>query len=238
MTDSRCHQLDLYLDGDLPEADATAFESHAAVCADCTADLAASRLLNAEWARLATVACPPDLVETALRTARGGAEDRPPLALRRRYGRLAGVVTLGLLLIVLAGTVIWMQGETEAIAPLQASADAPAALEDTTAPRRAVDEPVETDTRRPETAPPAPLTSSTPPTPPPRQRPTPPPAPIEASPERLVAQTQPSPDSIAQAQADLMLALTLVADAQTRAGAAVSSEIGRAANALTDTNVF
>ena len=124
MTPSPCHHLDLYLDGDLPEADVTAFEAHAEACSECTADLAAARLLEAEWTRLATIPAPAHLVEAALREAKRGPQDRQPVrGSRRRYGRLAGRVTFGVLVIALASAAVWMS--RDASPSLQASAAPP-----------------------------------------------------------------------------------------------------------------
>lgn len=241
MTPSPCHKLDLYLDGDLPEADLTAFEAHAEACSECTADLAAARLLEAEWTRLATIPAPAHLVEAALREAKRGPQDRQPVrGSRRRYGRLAGRVTFGVLVIALASAAVWMS--RDASPSLQASADPPPTIDTTAAPipRESIPEAAATEeTFRPPDAAPAPIPPRPAAAPVRRQQTVPPPrpAPIEP-PVQLVENTVPPADSVAQAQEDLMLALALVADAQSRARSTVTTEIGRAAGALTESRLF
>ena len=73
MTD--CTLLDAYLDGQLDDGDARAFESHVLDCDACDAALA----LPAEAvADLRAMTCPPDVLDAALRTAHRPA-DRPPV---------------------------------------------------------------------------------------------------------------------------------------------------------------
>ncbi|GAB5535363.1 MAG: hypothetical protein Rubg2KO_16120 [Rubricoccaceae bacterium] len=127
-----------------------------------------------------------------------------------------------------------MQRGSDATVPLQASSTPPTSVDRIEAPQP---EPLPTEESLPQldapSAPPAPQ-----PAPARRQRtPAPAPIPVEA-PVQLVENDQPSVDTIAQAKDDLMLALALVADAQSRAGSTVSTEIGRAAGALSESSVF
>jgi len=236
---SFCSSLDAYLDGDLADADARAFETHAQTCSECTADLAATRLLDAEWARLATTTAPVGLIDSALREAKQGTRDRQPVPpSRRRMGRFASVVAFGVLLVALASTALWMQRDNAPVPALQASADPPATIDSVESP---LPEPIPAEEITPQLDPPSspPSPRATParqPAPARRSQPAPPPVPVEA-PVQLVQQVSPA-DSVAQAKDDLMLALSLVADAQSRAGTTVSTEIGRAAGALSESSVF
>ncbi|MEO0558797.1 MAG: zf-HC2 domain-containing protein [Bacteroidota bacterium] len=243
MTPLPCHTLDAYLDGDLSASDAASFEAHAESCAECSADLAASRLLQAEWDRLAAIQAPEGLVESALRDARRAPGDRQPVpAPRRTRRRLAGFVTVGALLVALAATALWMRQDTSPAPSLQASADTPVAADTRppSAPETPVSDTPQDDTPASQREPQ--LESLPPPRRAPRarpaQRPHVAPAPAVASPEQLVGIPAPPADSVAQAQEELMLALTLIADAQSHARSTISTELGRAAGTLTETSVF
>ena len=261
MTDTvSCSALDAFLDGDLSARDASAFEAHAASCAECTSDLAVSRLLEAEWSAMAAVSAPPAVVEAALVAARRRATDRPPAARTARPRHLR-LVAFGVLAVVVASAALWLQRDASPAPPLQASTDTgspggPAtetvapALADADGQREPVVQPDPVPSETPASPAAAParrparpaVESAAPPRPSPIRPANPDPAARDAvptPPRDLVAQAAPAaPDSVAQARQDLLLALSLVADAQSRASATVNLEFERATDALSDTHLF
>ncbi|PAP77348.1 zf-HC2 domain-containing protein [Rubrivirga marina] len=232
-----CSRLDDYLDGRLSDADAEAFETHTLSCSTCDAALDEAAL---DLSALGAVACPPEVVEAALRTARRAptlAPDRAP-AIRQRARRRFSVVPLALVAAVaIAIGVTWDRGEDGPVAPIAEAvvpADEPDALPAEVAPSdpavSASDTTVEAEPLipTPQPATPAPRRSAPPPAPEPTALPSddlvaqadPTPEPAEAEP----AEAEPTPAEIEAARDDLALAFHLVADAQTQARAAVRAE--------------
>ena len=247
MTDSSslCSQLDAYIDGDLSDTDASVFEAHAENCSECAADLAAARILDAEWTRLSTVTAPLAVLNAALREAKRVPHDRAPVrGTRRPYGRLAGWVTVGVLAIALASAVLWMPPAEDPVPSQSVAMDLPARSDTEETPAETavpeIADPI-AEPRMDAPPKPSPAPSRTPRSASPSRRQ---PVPMTQQPEtepppvQLAERSAVPPDSVVQAQQDLMLALSLVAHAQSRAGDAVSTEIGRAAGALTETSLF
>ena len=256
MTDSPpCPDLEVYLDGDLPDADARAVETHVSSCASCADELAVARRIAAEFAALRDETCPPDLVASAIAAAQRRAPNRAPdraasPAARRavRVNRwalacaLLAVGAIGLSRLVAdrpppaepaPDTLAEVRPARPSAPPAAPDATAP----DATTPDAAASRP-EADAPRPARATPtvrrAPRASA----------PADPTPAVAADPDALAPlaadaeATAPDAADVERAQADLLLALALVADAQTHARANVSHQLERAADALHDTPVF
>lgn len=232
-----CLRLDDYLDGRLSESESETFETHTATCADCDAALDDALALDG-LATLRDVTCPPAVVTAALRQARR-APDRAAVPIARR-----STSRLSLVVLALAAAVALVVGLTrldasdtprvaEVVPPDLAPAEAPApdpepapfADDDTKAEAPAPGPAFEpSPTPQPAPAPPA----VAPPAPAPRE--------VMMAPEDAVAQADgtldespeaaPTPEEIADAQRDLALAFSLIAEAQTRAGDALRSRTG------------
>ena len=248
MTDLHpCPDLDAYFDGELSDADARAVDAHVTSCASCTDQLAIAQRLADEFATLRDEACPPDLVATAIAAAKRHAPERAPAPRpARRFGRLnrwvlacavLAVGAVGLSRLATDRQPAPASGELAEVRPDPAPRPSPPPRVETPAPR--TDPPVAERGRQP--VPPASARSTPQPTP--RPEPLPTTDPVSASEPPLASAPTPeeaAPDAgeIEQAQADLLLALSLVADAQDHARSNVSHQLERAADALHDTPIF
>ena len=261
MTDSPpCPDLEVYLDGDLPDADARAVETHVSSCASCADELAVARRIAAEFAALRDETCPPDLVASAIAAAQRRAPNRAPdraasPAARRavrvnRWALACAVLAVGAIGLsrLVADRPPPAEPAPDTLAEVRpARPSAPPAAPDATAPDAAAQEATtpDADAPRPEADAPRPA-RATPPAPPVRRAlrasapadPTPAVAADLDALAPLASDAEASAADVERAQADLLLALALVADAQTHARANVSHQLERAADALHDTPVF
>lgn len=228
-TPSPCERLDAYLDGHLePDAEA-AFEVHLETCETCVDATALSDTEAAALADFAAVSCPPAVLHTALAQAHRSAADRVPAPGRHRTRRTFAWVGLAAALAVAAASTQWLSQPASEPAPLVADATPPEARP--APPMPPVDAPDdEGDARAPSPTPASNAGTAPPDRARPRTaRPTPPPATPEAEPRPNHVAT---PDSVAIARDEMLLALAIVADAQGRASAAVASGVGLVATTL------
>ena len=248
MTDLHpCPDLDAYLDGGLSDADARTVDTHAASCAACADELAIARRLSAEFASMRDETCPPDLVAEAIAAAQRRAPDRAPA--RTAASRFARLNRWAIACVVLAAGAIGLSrliadrqlAPTPSSAPDELAEVRPApAPEPTTSASEAMPQPAaERDART--SAPASSLGPIARRETRPRAVALPPavdPPPAVAPPPSADA-PDPAPDDaeIEQAQADLLLALALVADAQSHARSNVTHQLERAADALHDTPI-
>ena len=227
-----CFRLDDYLDGRLSDADAEAFETHTLACPACDAALDEAA---PDLSALRDVACPPEVVEAALRTARRApavAPDRSPAVGRSR--RRFAFVPLALAAALAVAVGIGVTLDRGADGPPQPIAEAvtPADVPETSATEVPPAEPAPPASNT--TAEPEPVATPRPtPAPPPLPAPAPAPEPIARPSDDFVAQADPAPDTtepeptpeeIEAAREDLALAFHLVAEAQTQARQAVRAE--------------
>ncbi|WP_412063164.1 anti-sigma factor family protein [Rubrivirga sp. IMCC45206] len=241
-----CTRLDAYRDGRLAEPDAQAFETHAASCAACDAELLAD---DVGLSALADVACPPAVLDAALASVgrpsrRTGDRAAVPASRAGRTLRRLRLVPLALAAALALSTTIWLLPRDEAPAPDIARVEAPAPEAEPSPSLASSD-----SSEIPEASRPAPDSTlapaaDQPPRPTPLPRPVPATTPTAPSPDLVaatepdadsppdeVAEPEPSPDDVAAARRDLALAFALVADAQTQARDAIRDD----ASALTST---
>lgn len=235
---SPCDRLDAYLDGQLAPDEEAHFEAHLASCETCLEEPVLPADLRAD---LANVACPPHVVANALLQARR-APDRFPRTPPRRPLRSVGWVAVAVLTV---GLTLWAW-------PTPAPTEASFAEQRTFSPDSPPVQEGTPEVPRLEGAPPsdpsgaqagergaAEASRRLQPPARPQRSPAPPAAEQDErtrTPEALVADTPAaSPDSVAVAREEVLLALAIVADAQDRAAGAVAHGVGRVSDALHST---
>ena len=232
-----CLLLDDYLDGRLSDADAEAFEIHALDCDVCDEALALPDELSAGLRDLADCACPPAVIDAALRTARRAPDRRAAVATRRRRGFWAAPVSLVALAVALV--VLLPPAPERESRPVVT--DAPAPLSEST--RVAVATPApdvppvldtdEVHADEVDAADAAPVRTRRPADRTRRARPAPrADRPPTASAPTPSAQDQPTQAEIEAATQDLALAFRLVAEAQSEARDALRDEAGELSSTL------
>ncbi|MGE0444665.1 MAG: anti-sigma factor [Vicinamibacterales bacterium] len=122
-------QIDDFIDGALPPADARAFEAHLASCGECGPVVADLRAITATARVLERHAPPPaawSRIERELGAARGAAPaSRTALSLAANWRSLAAAAAL----VIIAGGISWLGVRLVSVAPTEQAAPAAAAAD-------------------------------------------------------------------------------------------------------------